>query len=193
MLPTSSEENDLMHGIWLYSYIVLWVVTLGVAIGLVAVGRYIGGVLEKVSRMGGRGQRAASGPVVGSRLWDEVTFPLRSVSPAFPASTMFVAIFVSRTCPHCRTLVPSLGALAGIPYLQPVVLAGDEIDASDTYGEELHRLGIPFIYGSDLLKKADVNMVPTAVLVDHQGLVLGKYLGSDITGIHEMITAHNAA
>lgn len=182
-----------MQGIWLYSYIALWVLMLGLAVGLIAVGRYIGDILQQVSRVGARGQMPDSGPAVGSRLWDEPPAVLRSAIPKLGDSSLLVTIFVSSTCPHCRNLVASLGSLRDIPEIQPIVFTRDEIGDTDPYAEELGKFRIPYMYAGDLFKKGEVNLVPTSMVVNGQGLVLEKHAGNDIARIHAMITAHRAA
>lgn len=182
-----------MQGIWLYSYIALWIVTLAVAVGLVAVGRFIGSVLNQAVRASAPGQAQATGPTIGAQLWDDTTFPLQPGLVAVSDATTFVTVFVSSTCPHCQRLVPSLGAITGIPDVQPIVMNRDPIKADDVYAAELKGLGIPYIQATDLFEKNEVNMVPTIALVDRQGIVLAKRLGNDIGGIQEMINTRLAA
>ncbi|HLN62638.1 MAG TPA: hypothetical protein VK464_13920 [Symbiobacteriaceae bacterium] len=184
-----------MQGMWLASYVVLWVVVLGLGVGLVAVGRHIGSVLERVSRLP-LGGRPSAGPSVGSRLWDDTSSPLQNDLPASVSegSKLYIAVFVSTTCPHCQHLIPALGALSGYSGVQPLVFSQDEIGEDDPYTGSLGELGIPYLHGGrELFERNQITAVPTSALVDRSGLVLARKLGDSISAIEEMIAEFKAA
>lgn len=58
---------------------------------------------------------------------------------------------------------------------------------------ELERLGIPYVPAAQVFAKGQITAVPTIVLVDRNGVVQGKRLGSDVARIRQMIMAYQSA
>lgn len=178
-----------LQGIWLYSYIALWILVLALALGLVAVGRVIGDRLRKLSIP----QQKLSGPTIGQRLWDGNEPSLQALLPSPLKVQQLLLIFVSQTCPHCRSLIPNLQELLTGSQLPVVVLSRDAIEADDPYAPDLQRLGIPYTSEPELITRWDVTAVPTVALVNEDGVVTAKLHGNDQEGIRRLLTESQAA
>lgn len=54
-------------------------------------------------------------------------------------------------------------------------------------------MGIPYVPAAQVFAKGQITAVPTIVLVDRNGVVQGKRLGSDVARIRQMIMAYQSA
>jgi methylamine dehydrogenase accessory protein MauD len=160
-----------MHGWWTVSYVVLWVLVIGLALLALALARQVGTLHL---RLGPRGALEVDqeGPPLG-----EAPEPLdlsdmdgRPVSIGGPGASQLV-LFVSPDCPVCRDVLPSLGAAARAGGLSPVVVA--DLEPGDDH-ELLDRVRAPVAPAPFALERYGVPGTPFAVVFDGMGVVRAK-------------------
>src|SRR2546430_8418343 len=113
-----------MHGWWAVSYVVLWLLVIGLALPSLALARQVGTLHL---RLGPRGALEIDheGPPLG-----EAPQPLeladldgRPVSIGGPGASQLV-LFLSPDCPVCHDVLPSPPAASRAGRLAPIVVAG---------------------------------------------------------------------
>ena len=154
---------------------VLWLVVAGLAVAVLALARQIGVLHERLPQAGAL--KLGTGPVVGEAapVVEATDFGGRSLSVggADPGAVDTLLVFVSPSCPVCKTLLPVLRAIRRRE--QPkvrVVLASDgprlehaDFIAAESLGEFTYVLSeaLGIAYGAGRL--------PHAVLIDGSGVV----------------------
>jgi methylamine dehydrogenase accessory protein MauD len=160
------------------SNLLLWVTVVGLALVVLALTRQIGVLHERVSPAGalvvGGGPKAGEqAPVI-----DVVTIdgaPLRIGAAAARATLL---LFVSPTCPVCKTLLPVVRSVARAE-TEPldIVLASDGVE--EEHREFLAREGIgdlPYVLSTLLGRTWQVGKLPYAVLLDADGVLRARGL-----------------
>jgi len=160
-----------MHGWWAVSYVVLWILVIGLALLSLALARQVGTLHL---RLGPRGalEIDQEGPPLGEapEPLDLADLDGRPVSIGGPGASQLV-LFVSPDCPVCRDVLPSLGAAARAGGLSPVVVA--DIEPGDTH-ELLDRVRAPVAPAPFALERYGVPGTPFAVVFDRMGVVRAK-------------------
>lgn len=162
------------------SNILLWIVVLILAALLLALVRQIGVLHERVSPAGAL--VSGGGPEVGSPApvlqipdWSGV---LRTVGGPHPGGLSTLLLFVSPTCPVCKTMIGIAVAAARSErrWLQ-LVLASDGPRAEHEAFVRDHRLDAhPYLLSTQLGVAYQVGKLPYAVLIDAGGTVRAKGL-----------------
>ena len=154
---------------------VLWLVVAGLAVAVLALARQIGILHQRLPQAGAL--KLGAGPVVGEaapvvEATDFSGRPLR-IGGADSGAVDTLLVFVSPSCPVCKTLLPVLRAIRRRE--QPkvrVVLASDgprlehaDFIATESLGEFIYVLSeaLGIAYGAGRL--------PHAVLIDNAGIV----------------------
>jgi methylamine dehydrogenase accessory protein MauD len=158
----------------------LWVAVLALAAVVFALVRQIGVLHERVAPAGAL--MMGGGPKVGElapRFEGEDLFG-RAVeiggADASGASTLL--LFVSPSCPVCKTLLPVLRSIAAQegPRLRVVLASDGHPEEQRRFAEEHGLRAFPYVVSTELGLAHQVAKLPHAVLIDASGVVRGKGL-----------------
>ena len=160
-----------MHGWWAVSYVVLWILVVGLALLCLALARQVGTLHL---RLGPRGalEIDQEGPPLGEapEALDLADLDGRPVSIGGAGASQLV-LFVSPDCPVCRDVLPSLPAAARAGGLSPVVVA--DLQPGET-SDLLDRVRAPVAPAPFALDRYGVPGTPFAVVFDEMGVVRAK-------------------
>jgi methylamine dehydrogenase accessory protein MauD len=156
----------------LVSNLVLWAVVVALAVVVLALARQVG-LLHQ--RLGPAGALAlAGGPKPGEaapalEVEDWSGRPV-SLGGADPHGRSTLLVFVSPSCPVCRTLLPALRSLAKRERGLRVVLASDGARAEHEAFVREHAGELPYVLSQPLGLAYRVPRLPWAALVDARGI-----------------------
>ncbi len=152
-------------GVWVASYVALWVAVLVLGLTVVALLRQIGVLHARLAPMGVH--FAGEGPDLGA--------PAPSVDGhAYRADRVTLVAFTSPSCEVCRRLEPSLRALARTTADLAVV----EVEAGDDTRATFSRF--------------NVSNTPYLVAVDGSGIVRGRGVANSMEQVEELLTEARA-
>lgn len=158
----------------------LWIGLIGLALAVLALARQIGVLHERLQPAGALS--LPKGLTVGepAPLVDVETlsgYPLRIGGP-HPAGADTLVVFVSPTCPVCKSLLPALVAIhqRERPPIE-VVLASDGDQAEHRAFVAAERLeALPYVLSERLGLAYGAGRLPHAVLLDGHGVVRARGL-----------------
>jgi len=160
-------------GWWAAAFVAQWVLVLVLCIVVVALARQVGTLHL---RLGPRGalEIDEEGPPLGEAPLPKESVTVDGVEQVVggPGAGQFL-LFVSPTCPICETVLPSLGAVASVGRLEPVVIA-DADRRGVRNGLQGRRIEAPLIADPELVNDYGIPGVPYAVVLDERGIVLAK-------------------
>lgn len=160
------------------SNVTLWLVVIGLAVALLAVVRQLGVLHERIAPVGAL--MLAKGLKVGEFAPNIVAQDLEGRSIILGAARAderaTLIMFVSPTCPVCKTLLPILkSSLASERDWLDIILASDGETANQREFVLAHRLGgFPYIVSAPLGISYQVSRLPFAVLIDAQGVLRAR-------------------
>jgi methylamine dehydrogenase accessory protein MauD len=178
----------------LVSNVILWVLVIVLALVVLALARQVGILHERVAPAGAL--MPTSGPKVG-----EMTeaMPLQDiqgqdVTVGGPDGNGFVTLvmFVSPTCPICKSLVPTAKSLARTERNRlRLVLAsdGDKVEQHQAYARDLDLGKYPYILSQALGLRYQVSKLPFAVLIGGDGTLQSKGLVNSREHLESLIEA----
>ena len=156
----------------------LWLVVLALSIALLAVVRQLGVLHERIAPVGAL--MLAKGLKVGESAPTVVVQDLEgrsmTLGDARTDQRATLIMFVSPTCPVCKTLLPVLKSSLGSErdWLD-IILASDGETANQREFVATHRLsGFPYVVSAPLGIAYQVSRLPFAVLVDAQGVLRAR-------------------
>lgn len=162
----------------IFALAILFALVIALTVGLLALGRQVGILFERVSPMGALVNDA--GPEVGQMTplftLPSLTGGTVSIGPKPGKATL--VFFLSPTCPVCKKLLPIIGSVrkAESRWLD-VVLASDGQKAQHERFIETAKLGdYPYVVSTELGLAYRVARLPYAVLVDQHGTIRAKGL-----------------
>jgi methylamine dehydrogenase accessory protein MauD len=162
------------------SNIVLWLVVIGLALVLLALTRQLGVLHERIAPAGAlminRGP-AVGEPVASIELIDLDGRALR-IGGARADGRSTLILFVSPTCPVCKTLLPVVRSSRNQErgWLD-VILASDGDAAEHRQFMQQHDLGgFPYVVSPALGLSYQVNRLPFAALIDGGGILRARGL-----------------
>ena len=156
----------------------LWLVVIALSIALLAVIRQLGVLHERIAPVGAL--MLAKGLKVGEMAPTVAAQDLEGRSIAIGAAhtdeRATLIMFVSPTCPVCKTLLPALkSSLASERDWLDIVLASDGETAKQREFVLANRLGgFPYIVSAPLGIAYQVSRLPFAVLIDAQGVLRAR-------------------
>lgn len=161
-----------------FALAVLFVLVIALTVGLLALGRQVGILFERVSPMGALVND--SGPEVGQQtpLFNLPSLNGGSVSIGPKPGRATLVFFLSPTCPVCKKLLPIIDSVrkAESAWLD-VVLASDGQKAQHERFIETAKLGdYPYVVSTELGLAYRVARLPYAVLFDQHGTIRAKGL-----------------
>jgi methylamine dehydrogenase accessory protein MauD len=156
----------------------LWLVVIGLSVALLAVIRQLGVLHERIAPVGAL--MLAKGLKVGEFAPKIAAQDLEgrsiTVGAARADERATLVMFVSPTCPVCKTLLPILkSSLASEREWLDIILASDGEPADQREFVLAHRLGsFPYIVSAPLGIAYQVSRLPFAVLIDAEGVLRAR-------------------
>jgi methylamine dehydrogenase accessory protein MauD len=157
---------------------VLWLVVIVLAVALLAVIRQLGVLHERIAPVGAL--MLAKGLKVGESAPQIAVQDLEGRSLTLGAARAderaTLIMFVSPTCPVCKTLLPAIkSSLASERDWLDIILASDGETATQREFVLANRLGgFPYVVSAPLGISYQVSRLPFAVLVDGQGVLRAR-------------------
>ncbi len=178
----------------LVSNILLWVLVIVLALVVLALARQVGVLHERVAPAGAL--MPTTGPKIG-----ELTEPLPlsdingrtlSVGGADANGLHTLVMFISPTCPVCKSLVPTAKSLAKTERnrLQLVFASdGDKLEQHQAYAKDLDLGKYPYVLSEKLGMRYEVSKLPFAILVGADGTLQSKGLVNTREHLESLIEA----
>ena len=157
---------------------VLWLVVIGLSIALLAVVRQLGVLHERIAPVGAlmlsKGLKV--GELAPTLVAEDLEGRSITLGMARADERATLIVFVSPTCPVCKTLLPVLkSSLASERDWLDVILASDGETARQREFVLAQRLGaFPYIVSAPLGISYQVSRLPFAVLIDAQGVLRAR-------------------
>ena len=161
------------------SMVILWCVVIVLAIVVVALARQVGILHERVAPAGAL--MPTNGPKVGE-LTEAKTYAgldgnAVTVGGANGAGAATLVLWVSPTCPVCRSLVPTAVSMSEYERLQVIFASdGDDLAGHRTYVDSLGIDRYPYLVSQALGMSYAVSKLPFAVLIGADGTLKSKGL-----------------
>jgi methylamine dehydrogenase accessory protein MauD len=176
------------------SYIILWVLVIALTLVVFALARQVGVLHERVAPAGAL--MPTSGPKVGE-LTEEM--PLTSISGdsiriggVDPDGLATFILFISPTCPICKSLVPAARSLVmreGKRMKLVFASDGDKPEQHDAYVRDLGIEAYPYLLSEALGMGYAVSKLPFAVLIGADGTLHSKGLVNSREHLESLIEA----
>jgi methylamine dehydrogenase accessory protein MauD len=178
----------------LVSNVILWVVVIALALVVLALTRQVGILHERVAPAGAL--MPTSGPKVGEStetmaLSDLNEKPLSIGGPDAEGLHTLV-LFISPTCPVCKSLVPTAKSLAGTERnrLRLVFASdGDKLEQHQAYASDLDLDGYSYVLSEQLGRSYEVSKLPFAILIGADGTLQSKGLVNTREHLESLIEA----
>jgi len=163
------------------SNIVLWVLVVVLSLLVLALSRQVGILHERVAPAGAL--MPTSGPKVGE-LTEELALTsildhsLTVGGTAANGLASFI-LFISPTCPVCKSLVPTAKSLVSSESHRMQLLFasdGDELEQHQRYAKDLDLGDYSYVLSEALGRAFEVSKLPFAVLIGADGILKGKGL-----------------
>ncbi|MEX2131505.1 MAG: hypothetical protein WD772_08455 [Pseudohongiellaceae bacterium] len=165
----------------LVSNLVLWAVVILLGVTVFALARQVGILHERVAPAGALSP--TNGPKAGEATSAQTFTALDGqrvvVGGAHPEGLLLLVLFISPTCPVCKTLVPTALALAHAERSRlRLVFAsdGDALESHRRYVEDMGLTDKPYVVSQALGLAWQVNKLPFGVLIDGAGVLRAKGL-----------------
>jgi methylamine dehydrogenase accessory protein MauD len=172
--------------------VLLWIVVLVLAVAVVALARQIGVLHTRIAPAGAL--MTSAGPKVGElapelALTDIDGAPFQIGGPRDHAQ---LVLFVSPTCPICKTLVPTAKALAhserrrlGLAFASD----GGDVDQHRRYVADMAIGKHPYVLSLELGMRFEVGKLPYAVLIGADGVLRSKGLVNSREHLESLVEA----
>jgi methylamine dehydrogenase accessory protein MauD len=160
------------------SNVALWLVVIALSVALLAVVRQLGVLHERIAPVGAlmlaKGLKVGEfAPTIAAQDLEGRTI---TVGAARADGRATLIMFVSPTCPVCKTLLPILkSSQPSERYWLDIILASDGETAGQREFVQTHRLGaFPYIVSAPLGISYQVSRLPFAALIDAQGVLRAR-------------------
>ena len=170
-----------MEGTMLISYLILWALVIFLSLLVFALARQVGVLHERVAPAGAL--MPTNGPKVGEMTDVMSVSDLQgdavAIGGADSAGLATLILFISPTCPVCKSLVPvarSLVSYEGRRMRLVFASDGDKIDQHVAYVSDLDIKDYPYLVSQALGLAYAVSKLPFAVLVGSDGTLRSKGL-----------------
>jgi methylamine dehydrogenase accessory protein MauD len=165
----------------LVSNIVLWILVFVLSLLVLALSRQVGILHERVAPAGAL--MPSNGPKVGE-LTEEISLKsihdqTLTIGGASTGNLASFILFISPTCPVCKSLVPTAKSLVtSESHRMQLLFAsdGDTLEQHQRYAKDLDLGNYPYVLSEALGRAFEVNKLPFAVLIDADGILKGKGL-----------------
>ena len=178
----------------LVSNLALWVLVVVLALVVLALARQVGILHERVAPAGAL--QPIEGPKVG-----EVTEPMKlrdlegrgvTIGGPDPNGLATLVLFISPTCPVCKSLVPTVKSLANTESRRMrLVFAsdGDKPEQHVAYATDLRLDDYPYVLSQALGIGYHVSKLPFAVLIGADGSLQSKGLVNSREHLESLVEA----
>lgn len=182
----------------LVSNLILWVVVIALALLVLALARQVGILHERVAPAGAL--QPTTGPKVGE-LTNELGLTAldgtrHTLGGANPAGLATFILFISPTCPVCKSLVPTaMSLIDSEKNRMTLVFASDGADTDKemtqhkSYVQDLGISSYPYIISQQLGMNYEVSKLPFAVLIGGDGTLQSKGLVNTREHMESLIEA----
>ncbi len=184
-----------MSGIWLVSFVVLWILVLGLAVLTFSLLRLVGQLHQRL------GPASAlvtdSGPELGHSLPDLLSKAgfVDDALLRFPKSRDTLLVAVSPNCPTCDGLLPSLAPFHARERTRVeiiVVSTSSEAEGNSRLSQKVARTGIVYLASPKLTAAMRIGPTPFGVWVDEKGIVRTKGLINHTEHLESLRNARDA-
>lgn len=183
-----------MEGTLLVSYAILWVLVICLSLLVFALARQVGVLHERVAPAGAL--MPTNGPKVGEMTEVMSVSDLQgdavAIGGADSAGLATLILFVSPTCPVCKSLVPvarSLVSYEGRRMRLVFASDGDKIEQHIAYVGDLDIKDYPYVVSQALGLAFAVSKLPFAVLVGSDGTLQSKGLVNSREHLESLVEA----
>ena len=178
----------------LVSNIVLWVLVIVLALVVLALARQVGILHERVAPAGAL--QPTEGPKVG-----ELTEPMKledlngnpvTVGGVDAGGLATFVLFISPTCPVCKSLVPTAKSLAKRESARMRLLFasdGDKREQHLAYAQDLQLDVYPYVLSQELGMAYHVSKLPFALLIGADGSLQSKGLVNTREHLESLVEA----
>ena len=165
----------------LISYVILWVLVIFLSLLVFALARQVGVLHERVAPAGAL--MPTNGPKVGEMTENLSLTDLKgnavAIGGADSTGLATFILFISPTCPVCKSLVPAARSLASYEGRRMrLVFAsdGDKTEQHVAYVDDLDIADYPYVVSQSLGLQYAVSKLPFAVLIGEDGTLKSKGL-----------------
>lgn len=170
-----------MEGTLLVSYVILWALVIFLSLLVFALARQVGVLHERVAPAGAL--MPTNGPKVGEMTEVISVTDLDGVAVAIGGADSedlaTLILFISPTCPICKSLVPvarSLVSYEGRRMRLVFASDGDKIEQHVSYVSDLDIADYPYVVSQALGLAYAVSKLPFALLIGSDGILKSKGL-----------------
>ena len=176
------------------SNVILWIVVIVLALVVLALARQVGVLHERVAPAGAL--MPTNGPKVGelteAMLIEDINGHTISIGGPNPDGTNTLVMFISPTCPVCKSLVPNAKSLASTEKNRlKLVFAsdGDKLEQHQAYAKDLDLGKYSYVLSEKLGMSFEVSKLPFAALIGADGTLQSKGLVNTREHIESLIEA----
>ena len=178
----------------LVSNVLLWALVIVLALVVLALARQVGILHERVAPAGAL--MPTNGPKVGE-LTEAISMSdlqgnAVTIGGAGAGEFATLVMFISPTCPVCKSLVPTAKSLAATERNRlNLVFAsdGDKPEQHEAYARDLDLDKYPYVLSQELGLKYQVSKLPFAVLIGGDGILQSKGLVNNREHLESLIEA----
>lgn len=181
-----------MNDALLVSNTLLWLVVLALLVAVLALGRQIGVLYERIAPLGAL--IVDNGPKVGEAAprFDLIDIGGRPTAIGAPAAQSTLLFFLSPTCPVCKKLLPVLKSVqrSESAWLQVLLASDGDLPEHSEFRKKAGLLDFHYLLSSDLGMAFRISKLPYAVLIDEAGQIRAKGLINSREQLESLFTAH---
>jgi methylamine dehydrogenase accessory protein MauD len=176
----------------LVSHVLLWCLVIVLALVVLALARQVGVLSERVAPAGAL--MPTNGPKVGDRtlpaMYRDLAGAEVPIGGPSPDGRATLVLWVSPTCPVCKTLVPTAISLAQSERLRLVFASdGDKTEAHRACVRDLRIGEFPYLVSTALGLAYAVGRLPFAALIRADGILSGKGLVNTREHLESLVEA----
>jgi len=178
----------------LVSNVVLWVLVVVLSLVVLALARQVGILHERVAPAGAL--QPTEGPKVGEltgpMVLDDLQGNRQTIGGANSDGLMTFVLFISPTCPVCKSLVPTAKSLARKESARMRLLFasdGDNREQHVAYSKDLQLGDYPYVLSQSLGMAYHVSKLPFALLIGADGSLQSKGLVNTREHLESLIEA----
>ena len=176
------------------SNVILWIVVIVLGLVVLALARQVGILHERVAPAGAL--MPTSGPKVGE-LTEAISIADingHTVTVGGPSTDHMntLIMFISPTCPVCKSLVPTAKSLASSERNRLHLVCasdGDKLERHQAYTKDLNLDKYPYVLSEKLGMSFEVSKLPFAVLIGVDGTLQSKGLVNTREHLESLIEA----
>jgi methylamine dehydrogenase accessory protein MauD len=178
----------------MFSNIILWVLVIVLALIVLALARQVGILHERVAPAGAL--LPTSGPKVGEVTEAMTLSDLSSndvvIGGINPDDEATFVLFISPTCPVCKSLVPTAKSLArreGKRMRLIFASDGDKVEQHEAYARDLNLNDYHYVISEGLGMAFEVSKLPFALLIGADGTLHSKGLVNTREHLESLVEA----